>query len=281
MGFKMVMGRNLAYDSTRLRSVLVSLGIGWLACSCTEAVDGANQAIRSSDGELDASSACAESKSDCGGRTPGGSGTAGAGGATDAGVIPPSGMGGSGSSGASEAGVVGDGSAQAPDASGDAASAGVSCVSTRELAPAFEGVDLEISGSGFDAYSGEVVRLLISTNGDVNAIASEVVVAGAFRFELSRAVSDYSNLSLYIDQNADDGCDDGEPTWSFTTGPGGCSRQPCPPPGGLVAYNLRLPLRDCTDCGPWRPHPRVAIGVNIHCETGAGVDLSAPVPCPL
>ncbi len=139
---------------------------------------------------------------------------------------------------------------------------------------------LEINGSGFDAYEGQLARMTIWTNPDWIAVAQERVMGGAFKFELPLALTDYSSVSLYIDEDGNDACSDGEPTWSYTSGAGACTSQPCPPPGGTHVENLRLPLDECSDCGPWRAQPLAELGIEDHCVTGTGNDLAEALPCP-
>jgi hypothetical protein len=136
-----------------------------------------------------------------------------------------------------------------------------------------------VNASGFDEYAGFRVRLIVYTNGDYHALAEQDIVDGSFRFEVPGAASDYSNFALYVDRNNDDSCDDDEPVWSFTTGPGGCHVSVCP--DDVVVENIRLPLDECEDCGPWSLHPLSSIGVEANCETGAGEDLSETLSCPL
>jgi hypothetical protein len=138
---------------------------------------------------------------------------------------------------------------------------------------------LEINGSGFDVHEGQRVRVAIWTNPDWIAVAEQNVVGGAFKVELPLALTDYSSVGLYIDEDNNEACSEGEPTWSYTSGAGACTAQPCPPPGGTHVENIRLPLAECADCGPWRPHPLAQLG-DEYCATGTGNDLADVLACP-
>jgi hypothetical protein len=80
--------------------------------------------------------------------------------------------------------------------------------------------DLEVTGSGFEAYEGLMIRV-IATLGEPNyGIGETPIQDGAFDIFLPGALGDYTELGFHIDQVRNDACDpDDEILWQMATGP--------------------------------------------------------------
>jgi hypothetical protein len=82
-------------------------------------------------------------------------------------------------------------------------------------------LDLQIVGRQFDAYEGRGIRIVVS--GQVGwrlGVADAAIVDGAFALTLPATFNygSYTEIALYVDDDADDECDVGEPLWGFVTG---------------------------------------------------------------
>jgi len=85
-------------------------------------------------------------------------------------------------------------------------------------------LDLEVVGSQFDAYEGQIARIVTNALGvDLTAagtaigVAQAKIVGGEFALSMPLTLSDYTGISLYIDHNCSSTCDVGEPMWGMTT----------------------------------------------------------------
>lgn len=104
-----------------------------------------------------------------------------------------------------------------PDAGADS---GNSCVSVTGggLEP---WLDLEIVGRQFDAYEGRRIRVVVASHaGGRMGIAEAAIANGAFALTIPATFNYgyYTEIALYVDDDADDACDAGEPLWGFVTG---------------------------------------------------------------
>ena len=94
--------------------------------------------------------------------------------------------------------------------------------------------DLYIGGSDLDAWDGEVVRVVVDSDGwgadftgdpacgtcgDHYALAEGTIRAGSFAFHMPETIeSDYTAIGIYIDTTRDHRCGEGEPRWSSNVG---------------------------------------------------------------
>ncbi len=157
------------------------------------------------------------------------------------------------------------------------------CVATEEslLEQPRGWYDLHLVASGFDEYEGSLVRV-VSGGREGRGVGQARIRDGAFELLVPSVVTDYVSVGVYIDQNEDDACTLGEPTWSRNSGALAGNT-------GLDVANhrvnmvIRLPLEDCEDCsGAWTRHPIPQPSQDFpHCETGAALDLSMPIACPV
>ncbi len=146
-----------------------------------------------------------------GGARGGGAGGGGAGGMAgdgpgNGGDGGAAGMGGSGGGGA---GFGGSGTAAAGDCA-DFSHADVGFGPPR---------DLRVVATGFEAYEGETVRLVITIGEPRYGLAETAVKNGAFEFVLPGAVGNYTGMGIYVDKGKDDACTLGvDPSWQMSTG---------------------------------------------------------------
>jgi hypothetical protein len=135
-------------------------------------------------------------------------------------------------------------------------------------------LDLQIVGRQFDAYEGRRIRIVVFNGvGDRLGVADVAIVSGAFELTIPGTFnySSYSEISLYVDDDADQACDVGEPLWGFVT--------------GAVKENLLVevtPDGPCLSgggpsmaigCHPWRP----PVGP---CTINGEGDLAMRLACP-
>ena len=161
-----------------------------------------------------------------------------------------------------------------PDAGADVDGGGSnSCVSVTGggLEP---WLDLQIVGRQFDAYEGRRIRIVVASHvGGRLGVADAAIASGAFALTIPATFNNgyYTEIALYVDDDADDACDVGEPLWGFVTGivqenllvettPDG----PCLSGGGPSMFN---------GCTSWRP----PVGP---CVINGQADLAMRLPCP-
>jgi hypothetical protein len=121
----------------------------------------------------------------------------------------------------------GDASMDAGDTDPCGQTASASCVTVSGTCEANGGscFDLEVVGSQFDAYDGQLARVVtnafgidLSDVGTVVGVSEVKIVGGAFALSMPQTLTGYSGISLYIDHNCSSTCDVGEPMWGITTG---------------------------------------------------------------
>ena len=135
-------------------------------------------------------------------------------------------------------------------------------------------LDLEIVGRQFDAYEGRRIRVVVASRADWRLGVAEAAIAnGAFALNIPATFNYgyYTEIALYVDDDADDACDVGEPLWGFVT--------------GIVQATLHLevtPDGPCISgggpsmiqgCHPWRAPPGPCV-INFQ------ADLTMRLPCP-
>ncbi|MDB4980394.1 MAG: hypothetical protein JWM82_1146 [Myxococcales bacterium] len=174
---------------------------------------------------------------------------------------------------AGETGDAADTSDGATDASGADGEVSHSCVSVtgggKEPWP-----DLQITGSQFDAYEGRRIRILVSSNpGGRLGVAEATIASGVFELTLLSTFNYgyYTEIDLYIDDNANSACDIGEPLWGRVT--------------GIVQENLRVdatPAGLCLSGGGPSMFQGCASWATPGgpCFINGEVDLRMRLPCP-
>jgi hypothetical protein len=135
-------------------------------------------------------------------------------------------------------------------------------------------LDVRIVGRRFDAYEGRRLRVVVANGvGDRLGVANVPIAGGGFDLTIPGTFNygSYAELSLYVDDDADQACDVGEPLWGLVTGavksallvevtPDG----PCLSGGGPSM---------AVGCRPWRS----PVGP---CTINGQADLAMRLPCP-
>jgi hypothetical protein len=107
-----------------------------------------------------------------------------------------------------------------PDAGADVDGGTNSCVSVTG-GGAEPWLDLQIVGRQFDAYEGRRIRIVVASHvGGRLGVADAAIANGAFALTIPGTFnySYYTEIALYVDDDADQACDVGEPLWGFVTG---------------------------------------------------------------
>jgi len=130
-----------------------------------------------------------------------------------------SGAAGTGGGGGGAAGTGGSGSGAAGFGGSGAAGAG-DCADFSHAEVGFGPPrDLRVVATGFEAYEGETVRLVITIGEPRYGLAETVVKNGAFEYVLPGAVGNYTGMGIYVDKGKDDACTLGvDPSWQMSTG---------------------------------------------------------------
>jgi hypothetical protein len=138
-----------------------------------------------------------------------------------------------GSAGSSGSGAVsGAGSGGAGNVSGAGGSAGGSgggasggagpgsaCVDASHV-DAMQTHSLDVIGSGFDAYEGRMIRIVVTLGEPTYGIGEAPILGGSFEILLPSALGDYTGIGVYVDTVRDDACSPvDEILWQRTTGP--------------------------------------------------------------
>jgi hypothetical protein len=82
-------------------------------------------------------------------------------------------------------------------------------------------LDLRIVGRQFDAYEGSRIRIVVASGvGGRLGVADVAIAGGAFELTIPRTFNygAYTEIALYVDDDADEACGEGEPLWGFVTG---------------------------------------------------------------
>jgi len=161
-----------------------------------------------------------------------------------------------------------------PDAGADVDGGGSnSCVSVTGGGPE-PWLDLQIVGRQFDAYEGRRIRIVVASRvGWRLGVADAAIASGTFALTIPATFvyGGYTEISLYVDDDADDACDVGEPLWGWVT--------------GIVQENLLVEVTPDGPClsggGPsmvkgcliWQP-PAGPCAINFQ------ADLAMRLPCP-
>ena len=111
--------------------------------------------------------------------------------------------------------------ADAPEAGADADGGGSqSCVNVTGGGPE-PWLELQIVGRQFDAFEGRRLRIVVACQpGGRFGVAAAAIAGGAFALTIPGAFNYgcYTEVALYVDDDADDACDVGEPLWGWVTG---------------------------------------------------------------
>lgn len=122
-------------------------------------------------------------------------------------------------------GMAGDASDAAADVDSDG-EAGLTDASSAHCVSVTGGglepwLDLSVMGSLFDAHEGRRMRIVVSSHvGGRLGVADVAVTNGAFDVTIPGTINYgyYTEIAFYVDNDADDVCDAGEPIWGFVTG---------------------------------------------------------------
>jgi hypothetical protein len=126
--------------------------------------------------------------------------------------------------------------------------------------------DLEVIGTGFDAYEGQTVRILVTPREPHYGLGEAPIQNGSFDIFLPGVLGDYTGIAVYIDKVRNNACDPAEEfIWQITTGPGPW-RGLGVVTGGRTIWNVTPDtLRTFPQVGP--------------CSLNGVFDLTTPLPC--
>jgi hypothetical protein len=152
-------------------------------------------------------------------------------------------------------------------AAGDAGmGAGDSCIDVSHV-DEMQRDDLEVIGTGFDAYDGNRVRILVTHGEPTYGLGETPIENGAFDLLLPGVLGDYTGIAVHIDRIRNNACDpDEEFIWQWTTGPASARGPSIMERGGRsVAEVTPDTLRVFEQAGP--------------CNLNGIFDLATPLPC--
>ena len=119
--------------------------------------------------------------------------------------------------------------------------------------------DLRVIGTGFDAYEGQVIRIVVTHGEPTYGLGDAPIVGGSFDIGLPGVLGDYTGIAVYVDTVRDDACNpEEEILWQAVTGPA---------PGDTVWQVTPDSLMVFDQAGP--------------CNLNGVFDLTASLPCPL
>jgi hypothetical protein len=130
-------------------------------------------------------------------------------------------------------------------------------------------IDLHVIGSGFDAYEGLMVRIIVTLGEPNYGLGESPIVSGAFDIALPGVLGDYTGIAVHVDRVRDDACNpDTEFIWQTSTGPAGAFGPGfTTSPSGAVVWEITpSKLRIVQQVGP--------------CSLNGIFDLSIPLRCP-
>jgi hypothetical protein len=117
--------------------------------------------------------------------------------------------------------------------------------------------DLQVVGTGFEAYEGDTVRLVITDGEPHYGLVETTIANGAYGFFLPGGVGIYTGLGVYVDVGKDDACTAGvDLFWEMTTGAG----------QGAVKWEISPDLKPSSSTSP--------------CSLNGVFDLTQALPCP-
>jgi hypothetical protein len=103
--------------------------------------------------------------------------------------------------------------------SGRGVSGSGACVDVSHVA-ALQKEDLQVVGTGFDAYERELIRIVATPGEPTYGFGQAPIEGGAFEILLPGVLGDYTELGVHVDTVRDDACNPGdEPLWQRVTGP--------------------------------------------------------------
>lgn len=182
----------------------------------------------------------------------------GCGGGTAVGRSTGGGAGGGGEDGGTGAGVGADAGS----------SPSVPCVDVSHVGP-LQKKDLEVIGSGFDAYEGAMIRIIATLGEPAYGLGEAPIKGGAFDILLPGVLGDYTGLGVFVDRGRDDTCNPAdEVLWQQATGPMSAwgPWYSTTATGGAVWKVTPGTLRVFKQAGP--------------CNIGGIFDLAIPLRCP-
>ena len=78
--------------------------------------------------------------------------------------------------------------------------------------------DLEVIGTGFEAYEGQIVRILVTHGEPTYGLGEAPIEDGSFDTYLPGVLGDYTGIAVHVDSVRDNACDADEALWQMTTG---------------------------------------------------------------
>jgi hypothetical protein len=149
----------------------------------------------------------------------------------------------------------------------DAAISNAPCIDVSHVG-AMQKKDLEVIGSGFDAYEGLMIRVLATLREPAYGLGEAPIQGGAFDISLPGVLGDYTGIAIHVDRVRDNACNpDSEFIWQQTTGPTGqWGVGVLTASGGLLWEVTPGTLRVFNQVGP--------------CSLNGVFDLTIPLPCP-
>jgi hypothetical protein len=110
-------------------------------------------------------------------------------------------------------------SGEAAGGSSGGEAANVPCVDVSHVSPR-QSTALRTVGSGFDAYEGQMIRIVATVGEPYYGLGEAPIEGGAFDILMPGVLGDYTELGVYVDTVRDDACDPGdEILWQRATGP--------------------------------------------------------------
>ncbi len=137
--------------------------------------------------------------------------------------------------------------------------------------------DIQVEASGFDEYEDALVRVVSVLANDAQ-YGSVRVKDGGFTLVLPKAASRSEYVSVYVDQDENDACTDGEPAWSVHA-----TKLVVNEEQHSLKLNIQLPVADCNDMscyGELQPHPIGEYGFEEpYCTLPTSYELTRPLSC--
>ena len=128
---------------------------------------------------------------------------------------------------------------------------------------------LRTIGSGFEAYEGQMIRIVATVGEPYYGLGEAPIGGGSFDILLPGVLSDYTELGVYVDTIRDDACDPGdEILWQRATGPASAwGPGLVEGPAGVVVWEITPDdLTVFEQAGP--------------CNINGNFDVTNPLRCP-
>ena len=141
------------------------------------------------------------------------------------------------------------------------------CVDVSHVGP-MQKKDLEVVGTGFDAYEGFMIRVLATLGEPAYGLGEAPIEGGAFDILMPGVLGDYTGLAVHVDRVRDDACNpDREFIWQQTTGP-------------MSAWGLGLTTTSEGLAWDVTPDTLRVFEQAGPCNLNGIFDLTKPIPCP-